>query len=593
MPKEKPDGTKSWRPIGAPAYPDRMLLYLLQSFVVMFAAGYISDRQHAYLPGRGVVSATDELSRLLEDPQYRYVREFDLKGAFPSVNIYPAIALLKEIGFPPAFADYILNMSITTVERVDLAPPKKKGKLPEPKFDRQVKVMETVPAKFVAGDDLWTVDSVTRTDQLPEKYVSRERIQLHMKYASESEEMEMLGLLDDDFAFVSRHAGTPKVSPPELSSLPVGSVGLKAHSKVLSIAPLEGPKTEIQGFPQGSGLSPILFDIVFERGIIRHFKSLDPSCVVLAYADDFIVFSKKPLPESFKSSKVMLDLGLTFNWEKSHEVKAHGVWLREMLKFLGITYHFPDPTSSRILVQGTPKSGAILDYDKELTIEKFIVRDGCLREFSRLFNLALTPQELLDQWGQGKKPGSLVPLDVIRGDKILDTEKAQDLLTTVTALTGGMTLEEFCNQDKMEEVGTEDTDVSSGPKGARHRKGVKSLSRPLAGLQSRVKGLLVNRLHGGSWEAEVKPADRSLKPDRKTNGGSWIERIRHVAVKTPTLRGISEAAMHRVAARLEAFSARNRSISIYNSTSYATVDMMKILRNPRSIRLVKGGLRYS
>jgi hypothetical protein len=73
VPKEKPDGTKSWRPIGAPAYPDRMLLYLLQSFTAMFAAGYISDQQHAYLPGRGVVSATNELSRLLEDPRYRYV----------------------------------------------------------------------------------------------------------------------------------------------------------------------------------------------------------------------------------------------------------------------------------------------------------------------------------------------------------------------------------------------------------------------------------------------------------------------------------------------------------------------------------------
>lgn len=55
--KVKPDGTLTHRPIGSPSYCDRMLLYLLSTFFVIFLGNYIGPYQHAYRPGKGVVTA--------------------------------------------------------------------------------------------------------------------------------------------------------------------------------------------------------------------------------------------------------------------------------------------------------------------------------------------------------------------------------------------------------------------------------------------------------------------------------------------------------------------------------------------------------
>lgn len=609
VPKIKPDGSKSWRPVGVPSYPHRMYTYLLQSFIVMFVKGWLSPSQHGFIPERGVNTATSELTDLLENPKYKYAYEFDLKGAFPSIIIPEVVKVLKKIGFPPALVDLLERISVISIERVDLVSENKKGSLPEPKFDRQVKVLETVPSKFVAGDDLWSVDSVTRTDQLPEKYVSRDRIKLHMKYASESEEMEMLGLLDDDFAFVSRHAGKSSAllkstTPPDASSFPVGSdllsntplktEVLMAHNKVLSNAPLEGPKLEIQGFPQGLGISPILFDIAFDYALIRnHFRSIDPEAVVVAYADDFVVFSPNRMDkEDIQSSKAMEDMGLVFNWDKSRMIKSDGLWLVDSIKFLGITFNFTSPESSTILVQGTPKSGVILDYDKGLTVDKFIERDNSLRRYASALNLDESPQELLDQWGMGLYPGASVPLDVIQGKSNISTEQAAALAGNFDPQ--GQSNREVAHWAKKIIETTKEAKSSiaptSAPHGARHRLGV---SKPLAGLRSRLKGLLINRLHGGSWEAKLEqPVDRSLSPKASVEGTSWIERIQNVCVKTPSLQNISHAAKLRVAARLDALSSRNRSLSIYNSTSYATKDLMGWMKRPSSLKLTRKGIRY-
>jgi len=111
----------------------------------MFVGQYISKEQHAYLPGRGVPTATSALTKELEDPKNRYAMEFDLKGAFPSIRIPATTELMKNIGFPPMLADYIKAMSIVTRERVDLAPVEKQGVLPEPKFERQQELVKRLP----------------------------------------------------------------------------------------------------------------------------------------------------------------------------------------------------------------------------------------------------------------------------------------------------------------------------------------------------------------------------------------------------------------------------------------------------------------
>lgn len=367
-----------------------------------------------------------------------------------------------------------------------------------------------------------------------------------------------------------------------------------AHNKVLSNAPLEGPKLEIQGFPQGLGISPILFDIAFDYALIRnHFKAIDPDAVVVAYADDFVVFSPNRMDkEDIQSSKAMTNMGLVFNWEKSRMIKSQGLWLVDSIKFLGITYHFTSPESSAILVQGTPRSGAILDYDKGLTVAKFIERDNSLRRFASALNLDESPQELLDQWGLGLYPGAAVPLDIIQGKSNLTTEQAAHLSGSFNP-TGQSNKEVAHWAKKVIETTKEpksDTAPTSAPAFARHKAGA---SKPLAGLRSRLKGLLINRLHGGSWEAKLdQPVDRSLSPKTSVEGTSWIERIQNLCVKTPSLSHISHSSKLRVAARLDALSSRNRSLSIYNSTSYATKDLMGWMKRPSSLKLTRKGIRY-
>jgi hypothetical protein len=130
------DGIISWRPIGNPAYPDRMFLYIWQSFFVIYINSFISKSQHAYRPGQGVLTAIKEIKSIIEDSNYKYINEFDLKGAFPSVAITPTCQSLAACGLPSQISDFIMLLSIKTVEVVDRC----KQRLPEYKFDRQEKL---------------------------------------------------------------------------------------------------------------------------------------------------------------------------------------------------------------------------------------------------------------------------------------------------------------------------------------------------------------------------------------------------------------------------------------------------------------------
>lgn len=589
VPKVKPDGSKSWRPVGAPSLPDRMLLYLWQSFFAMYIAGWISPSQHAYLPGRGVNTATAELEERLSNSKFGYVWEFDLKGAFPSVVIPEAVRCLTEIGFPPMISAYIEKMSTSTIERVDLANQDKvkeaKKDVPEFKFGRQVQVASEFqfqsPAQIKA---LQTTKLQAMANELMKQFMMNQGQPgpgvVITDFPEDHPDYNPLSQFDFKKVFSNPVPVTPRPDPIGISEFS-DTLSSSTHSELQTESLSTFAKTESdrgfidlenKGFPQGSGLSPILFNIAFDYAALRnHFMKLHPSVRVLSYADDFIVFSEVDLPELMNESNSMNKMGLIFSKEKSRPVRKDGVWLVSKLKYLGLTIGFPSPTSTTFTLQGTPRSGAILDYDKGLVIDQFVRRDESLRIFARKFNLDESPQELLDQWGRAERPGSLVPLDVIKGTRELTLEylnETQDILDPARA-----------TKDK--------PGVTSAPKSARH-----SSNRPLIGLQTRLKGLITNRLHGGSWEAEISPANRSLRPEAKTDGGSWIERIRNICIKTPTLSHISKSSMSRVAAMLESYSARNRSMSIYNSTSYATKDLLRITRGD-DIKLTKRGIRYA
>jgi hypothetical protein len=56
-----------------------------------------SDIQHAYLPGRGVITAWQELVKALEAP---HIYEYDLKSFFDKVSVRTIVKELTQMGFP-------------------------------------------------------------------------------------------------------------------------------------------------------------------------------------------------------------------------------------------------------------------------------------------------------------------------------------------------------------------------------------------------------------------------------------------------------------------------------------------------------------
>lgn len=55
--KVKPDGSKTYRPIGAPGLVSKIILTMQSRFLQIAVQKEIRDSQHAYQPGKGVLTA--------------------------------------------------------------------------------------------------------------------------------------------------------------------------------------------------------------------------------------------------------------------------------------------------------------------------------------------------------------------------------------------------------------------------------------------------------------------------------------------------------------------------------------------------------
>lgn len=537
--KPKPDGTKTFRPIGSPSYADRMFLYLWQCFIVMFLCKYISPNQHAYRPGSGVTSALAGLKKLLIDLDYKYVWEFDLKGAFPSVYVPEVMKSLREVGMPYEIVDWLEESSLATVEEVDLKRARDKGlalhgkPFPEPKFVRQNNI---------------------RSGPLP-------------RFAKIGREIEL---------------NTFSRSRAELGYLPI----------------------EYRGFPQGSGISPVLFNFCFEVACLRgHFLKINPDCIVLSYADDFLVFSKEDMPNIFERSPAMIAHGLEFNLEKSRILKIDGVWTVPKFKFLGTTFN---TLGELITVTGSPRSGKILDFDKPVMVAKFLARDSQLEQIGRsLPEGKLMPDNILAAWGQGLEPFDKLPLEFMNGTRLLtDAEMKEFISDPRTQEVGnelskkwGENIEFQGNDASSEALGNAniplsvktlieefsiDRELGDEEIDTRVRENDLSSSNELAFLDSRLNGLIMNRLFTGTWEANSEVVNKSLD----SFPGSWLN------LKWNTVlfyrEGYSAPSSRRLSlthAQSETIGFIERELSIYNSTSLATKDLLKGLRNKSTLKI--------
>lgn len=513
------------RPIGNPSYADRMYLYIWQCFIVMMFSEYISKHQHAYRPGKGVVSALADLKAHLADKEYKYVWEFDLKGAFPSVFIPKAMESLREVGVPDEIVRWIEETSLTTIEEVDLKKSRDQGlrvtrfqRVPEVSFER----------KFVRQDNI-------RQGPLP-------------RFAKIGREIEL--------SFERSYNHQP---------------------------------IEFKGFPQGSGVSPILFNFVFEVGALRgHFLQLNPDCKVISYADDFLVFSKTPMPNIMDASDVMLQHGLTFNLEKSRRLMEDGVWLTTDFKFLGVTFN----TVGGLSITGTPRSGKVLPFDKESMVQEFAARNLQLAELGR--PVGLSPNVLLALWGQGVEPIKGLPFGFIKGDVLLSEDEMKSFSSVLQG--SSKDLEKYKDDDSKftgdwdpSETGTPSGEVNvSDLKPGNISRAIESLQKEgnLAFLGMQLDGVIINRLHGGDWNPEVDPAQRNLFSKER----SWLQLKNNTVNRCLTAINPVKT---RLNANWEAIKFFRDNLSIYNSTSLATVDLLRYGRNPKVLKVRHSELLHS
>lgn len=112
------------RPLGVPAMSWRIYLHMYNNCIVQWRLETEGNKQHGYLPGRGLITAWQEISRRLNSPN---IFEADFKGFFNNVTHEGLHKVLhEELGFPISEADWIkeLNRSIPKLTNED--------KIPEP-----------------------------------------------------------------------------------------------------------------------------------------------------------------------------------------------------------------------------------------------------------------------------------------------------------------------------------------------------------------------------------------------------------------------------------------------------------------------------
>lgn len=537
--KVKPDGTKTYRPIGAPSYADRMLLYLLSCFFVIFLSQYIGPYQHAYRPGRGVVTAWQDLQRLHE---YDNIYEFDLKQFFPSVNISAVTNLLKELGTPEGICNWMFDLSLSYPDPETVDPSKgvdeinalTKAELDdvgllygEGEFKSSWKRRWTNPDGSYKGVVLGPIFEFIKANgedlliELMSEDLGYSRNEIKSNwYACLYEYYQVQAALFESFKPQGEVFRESVETSPGFHDGQVNDREPHSRNPGYALTDLEVHK----GFPQGGSLSPIFSILAFEYALYReHFLNVLnnwnsgygvktkasgrpylENFKIVAYADDFIILTKFPITveELFKETPIMKAFGIKFNPEKSGWIRKGGKWVVNKFKFLGITYN---PKSN--LITGTPRSGKDLMFDKGAMLDDFISRDQILTHISDVCRWGKTPQQILDLWGTAVHPYSCIPESVIRDGKPISPETLQGLLEETYDMDPASTL--------TTESGSEVDQDRLGSFKSNKKFGRGWLSSP------RLAGLLMNRLHSGSWKAlhEVLPEIN----DEYNLGKIWFE----------------------------------------------------------------------
>lgn len=354
-----PKGT-TYRPLGVPTLAWRiycnMWLTPLNGFIS------ISPSQHGFIPGRGTLTAWNQVAT--EVLNARNIYEIDFQGCFPSITPDLAETGLKEKKLPKALLNFFYAMNWS------------KPRFPKDAFEMKL------PELFVWQGAIPHVVSQFAKNCLqlgPHAMKDLGKRMFNLQERLKEEEARSDSLFKEKVDQVMRdNQATGQEIWPEL-----GFSWAKHRGQKSAITPAQvSMKGNIlNGLPQGSPLSPF-FTVVY---LEHFFKSLQPqfgtAIKYVAYADDVIFYSDNDRAfQTFLSwlPSLAQSKGLVLATDKSQVSRVKGVWKAEFLKFLGIKYI---PSTDQI-VSDTRKGGKLLydlqelSYlDSDLTTGRFVPKN--------------------------------------------------------------------------------------------------------------------------------------------------------------------------------------------------------------------------
>jgi len=150
----EPLSEENARPLGVPSPSWRVYLHMLNNLIVWSRSGK-EGTQHAYIPGRGVLTAWQDVMANL--PKWDYVYEFDLKGYFDNVSHRGIEDRLLSWGWSHEEVKLIsgLMKSLPKLKSKDLLPEPDRHALFIPQYNptRGPEVLKL--NELFAGDESW------------------------------------------------------------------------------------------------------------------------------------------------------------------------------------------------------------------------------------------------------------------------------------------------------------------------------------------------------------------------------------------------------------------------------------------------------
>ena len=359
------------RPLGVPKDSWRVALKLLHNFMSVFLEGVITDRQHAYQPGKGCLTAWREVISKLH--KYPNIWEFDLKGCFDEISIDWVTKKLRDLGVPLDVRTWIEGINLSSpslpeVKKIDERPQVRKeweANLTQDRFLR--KILEI-------GVDAIQNDFVP-IPQMPELLEHKKLRDAFKLVEEENPHLTIAGIKvfkDGKLnPLLIKELSLPENANEQIAEMTmdeaIGKAKLHEPFKQTSDHNWEdlfndqghipGARSLRRGLAQGSNLSPLLTILALDD----FSRSLPDST---HYSDDFLVFSESDKVE-VKSNPAM-GIIVSDDWEKSKMLKRKGFWLQEKFKFLGLEYHTETGRHHKKgTISGATRNGSYLTMNED------------------------------------------------------------------------------------------------------------------------------------------------------------------------------------------------------------------------------------